>query len=170
LVRGTVGRVTTLSRSDRPLFDRREFAGYLKRRIPHPLDDKVLTAVVDPRKRAAMTPEDVSVLAVFGHRKAVEAVRNSDIQALSSGFLAAAIAVELQGDMRDVFMGLAPLFRSAGLLGARTEDIVAGLTSAGASAQSVDEIRRFAERPLANRSLEAFGLREEGSGSDFRYV
>lgn len=91
----TAGRVIILSRNG-PLFDRREFAGYLKRRIPHPLDDKVFTAMVDPQKRAAMAPEDVSVLAVFGHRKAVEAVRTSDIQTLNSGFLAVAIAVDLQ--------------------------------------------------------------------------
>lgn len=48
-------------------------------------------------------------------------------------------------------MALAPLFHSACLLNTRTEDTVASLTFAGASAQSVDEIRRFAERPSAER-------------------
>jgi hypothetical protein len=166
----TSGRVIILSRSSGPLFDRREFAGYLKRRIPHPLDGEVLAAIVDPRKRAMMAPEDVGVLAVFGHRMAIEAVRTSDIQTLNSGFLAVAIAIDLQGDAREVFTALAPLFRSADLLNARIEDMVTGPAFAEASAQSVDEIRRFAGRSPANRSLKAFGLREEGSGSDFRYV
>jgi hypothetical protein len=139
------------------LLDRREFAGYLKRRIPDPLDDKVLTALIDPQKRAVMTPDDVSVLAVFGQREAVEAVRISDIRRLDSEFLAVAIAIDLQGDMREVFMALAPLLHSAYLLNRGIEDIAAALTSAGASAQSVKEIQRFAKRPSANRSLKAFG-------------
>jgi hypothetical protein len=48
--------------------------GYLKLRISHPLDARVLAAVADPERRAVMVPEDVGVLSVFGHRKAVEAV------------------------------------------------------------------------------------------------
>lgn len=151
-------------------FGHREFAGYLKRRIPHPLDAKVLAAIKDPQKRAVMTSDDVAVLTVFGHRQAVEAVRTSVVDALMTGFFAVAIAIDLHGDTRDVFMALAPLFRSAELLNTRTEDILAGLRLAGASAQSVYEIQRFGDRPVANRSLSAFGLREEGSGVEFRYV
>lgn len=159
-----------MSRSDKPVFDLREFAGYLKRSTPHPLDEKVLAAISSPQRRAAMTPDDVSVLTVFGHREAVEAVRTSDIQTLNYGFFAVAIAVDLKGNMPEVFMALAPLFHSANLLNARTEDIVVGLMDAGASTEAIDEIRRFAGRPAANRSLKAFGLREEGSGRSFRYI
>lgn len=164
------GWVTILSRSDGSLFGRREFAGYLKPRIPHQLDDMVLAAIRDPRKRAAMTPGDVSVLAVFGHRKAVEAVRTSTVQTLLAGFLAVAVAIDLHGDMRDVFMALAPLFRSAELLNEQMEDIAASLNAADISEQAVDDILRFGGRPVSNRSLSAFGLREEGAGLDFRYV
>jgi hypothetical protein len=159
-----------LSRSDSRFFARREFAGYLVFRIPHQLDDKVLVAISDPQRRAAMTPEDVDVLSVFGHRKAVEAVRNSTVQTLMDGFLAVAVAIDLQGDMREVFMALAPLFRSAELLNAQIDDLVASLISQDVSNQAVDEVRRFAERPISSRSLSAFGLREEGASTDFRYI
>ncbi len=91
-------KVTTLPRNDSPPFSRREFAGYLKMRIPHPLDAKVLVAVKDPKLRAAMVPEDISILSVFGHRKAVEAIRSGSLEALRDGFLAVAVAIGLHGD------------------------------------------------------------------------
>jgi hypothetical protein len=75
------------------------------------------------------------------------------------GLFAVATAVDLKGDMPEVFMAFAPVFHSANLLNKRTEDIVVGLMDAGASTEPIDEIRRFAGRQAANRSLKAFDLR-----------
>ena len=164
------GKVTILPLDDGPLFARREFAGYLKMRIPHPLDEKVLLAINDSKLRAAMTPEDVSVLSVFAHRKAVEAVRSASPDALRDGFLAVAVAIGLTGDIREVFMALAPLFHSAQLLHVTDEEILESLSDLGVSRSSIDEIRKFSQRPEKGKSLSSMGLRQEGSGANLRYV
>lgn len=166
----TTGPVIILPLNDRSVFGRREFAGYLKLRIPHALDDRVLAVLKNPRMRAAMGPDDVGILSVFGHRKAVEAVRSSSSEVLIDGFLAVAVAIDINGDTREIFRALAPLFHSARLLSVGNEEILAAVASRGASSASLDEIRRFSQRPERDKSLSAMGLREEGTGNDFRYV
>jgi hypothetical protein len=162
--------VIILSQDDKRFFGRREFAGYLRLRIPHPLDAKVLSAIQDARIRTKMGPGDVGVLSVFGHRTAVESVRSSSLDVLRQGFLAIAVAIDLDGDMREVFRSLAPLFHSARLLNVTDEEILSSLRPWGASAMSVEEIRRFSERPENAKSISAMGIREEGFGEQFRYV
>jgi hypothetical protein len=109
--------VIILPQGDGGTFSRREFAGYLKARMPSPLDARVLAVIRDPRERAALGPGDVGVLSAFGHRKAVEAVRTSSALALADGFLGLATAIDLNGDIREVLMALAPAFHSAELYG-----------------------------------------------------
>ena len=67
-------------------------------------------------------------------------------------------------------MALAPLFHSARLLHVADREILANLASLQAPSSSLDEIRRFSQRPEEHRSLSAMGLRQQGSGADFRYV
>jgi hypothetical protein len=141
-----------------------------KLRIPHPLDARVLAAVADPERRAAMVPEDVGGLSVFGHRKAVEAVRSGSPEVLRAGFLGVAVAIDLHGDIREVFRVLAALFHNARLLNVTDEEITAFLASAGVSPSSLNEVLRFSQRPEKDKSISAMGLREEGVGEKFRYV
>jgi hypothetical protein len=64
------------------MFRSRDCAGYLRFPIPHPLDARVLASLNDRRMRDRMQPADVGILAIFGYRKAVEAVRTNNVATL----------------------------------------------------------------------------------------
>lgn len=149
------------------MFRMREFAGYLSYPIPHPLDNRVLAALTDREKREKLQPNDVGILAIFGHRKAVEAVRFSNISTLKEGFLAVAVANELNGDYREVCMGLAVLFYCARLLRLTDNEVIDWVVASGFSHKAVDTLWAFSQQTERDRSLSSFGLHATGSGSDF---
>jgi hypothetical protein len=149
------------------MFRSREFAGYLRFPIPHPLDARVLAALTDRRMRDQMKPDDVGILAVFGHRKAVEAVRTRNVATLKEGFLGTAVASELNGDYREVCMGLVVLFHCARLLQVPDQEVIDWAAASGYSQEAVDTLQAFSRRTERDRALSAFNLRETGSGHDF---
>jgi hypothetical protein len=149
------------------MFRSREFAGYLRFPIPHPLDARVLTAITDSRMRNRMNPGDSGILAVFSHRKAVEAVRKGSATMLKEGFSGAAAAIELNGDIREVFLGLVVLFHCARLLHVADKEVIEWIASSGFSPEAVETIQGFSRRSERDRSLAAFHLREQGSGENF---
>lgn len=149
------------------MFGRREFAAYLILPIPHPLDARVLTAIHDPAMRDKMNPDDVGTLAIFAHRKAVEAVRAGNVALLKEGFIAIAVAIELNGDYREEAMGLAVLFHCARLLQVSDQEAIDWVAASGFSQDAVDTVRAFSQRSERGRDLSAFNMRERGAGQDF---
>jgi hypothetical protein len=149
------------------MFRRREFAAYLILPIPHPLDARVLAAITDPAMRNRMTPDDAGILVIFGHRKAVEAVRNKSVALLKEGFIGIAVAIELNGDYREEAMGLVVLFHCARLLQVPDQEAIDWVASSGFSHDAVQTIRAFSRRSERERALSAFNMRESGAGKDF---
>jgi hypothetical protein len=149
------------------MFRRREFAAYLILPIPHALDARVLAAINDLEMRNKMTPDDVGVLVIFAHRTAVEAVRTRSVVLLQEGFIAIAVAIELNGDYREEAMGLVVLFHCARLLQVSDQEAVGWVASSGFSQDAVDTIRAFSQRSERDRAFSAFNMRERGSGKDF---
>lgn len=84
--------------------------------------------------------------------------------------LSVAVAFDLHGDVREIFLALAPLFHSARLLGIPDQEAIAWIGRCGASPYSVAELTRFSQRTERDKSLAAMGLREEGEGQAFRYT
>lgn len=149
------------------MFRRREFAGYMILPIPHPLDARVLAAINDRELRNKVSPDDAGILAIFAHRKAVEAVRNSSVALLKEGFIGIAVAIELNGDYREEAMGLVAPFYCARLLPVPDQEAIDWVASSGFSQHAVDTIRRFSQRPERDRAVSAFNMCESGSGKDF---
>ena len=122
------------------MFRMRDFAGYIGFPIPHLQDARVLAALRDRAMRDRMNPDDVGILAIFCHRKAVEAVRTHDVAMLREGLLGIAVASELNGDYREVCMGLAVLFYCARLLHVTDKEIIDWAVASGFSQQTVDTL------------------------------
>lgn len=149
------------------MFRMRDFAGYIGFPIPHPQDARVLAALNDRKMRDRMGPDDVGILALFCHRKAVEAVRTNNVAILQEGIVGIAVASELNGDYREVCMGLATLFYCARLLHVTDQEVVDWGASAGFSQKALDTLQAFSRRTDRDRALSSFGLREVGQGRDF---
>lgn len=149
------------------MFRSREFAGYLLFPIPHPLDDYVLATITDREKRNKLNPDDAGILAIFGHRKAVEAVRNNSVATLKEGFYGIGVAIELNGDYREEAMGLVVLFHCTGLLHVTDKEAIEWVASSDFSQDAVDKVQAFSRRTERERSLSAFSMKESGSGQDF---
>jgi hypothetical protein len=150
-----------------PMFRMRDFAGYIGFPIPHPQDARVLAALNDGRKRDQMSPDDVGILAIFCHRKAVEAVRTSNVATFREGILGIAVASELNGDYREVCMGLATLFYCARLLHVTDQEIIEWAVTSGFSEKAVDTLQAFSRRTERDRALSSFGMHAFGQGRDF---
>ena len=150
-----------------PMFRMRDFAGYIGFPIPHPQDAYVLAALTDRGKRDKMNPDDVGGLALFCHRKAVEAVRTNNVATMHEGILGIAVASELNGDYREVCMGLAVLFYCARLLYVTDKELIDWAVSSGFTQKAVDTLRAFSQRTERDRSLSAFNLKVTGAGHDF---
>ncbi|HKS69671.1 MAG TPA: hypothetical protein VJQ45_04595 [Ktedonobacterales bacterium] len=149
------------------MFRMRDFAGYIGFPIPHPQDARVLAALNDRKMRDRMTPDDVGILALFCHRKAVEAVRTNNLAILREGLLGIAVASELNGDYREVCMGLATLFYCACLLQVTDKELIDWAIASDFSQKAVDTLQAFSRRTERDRALSAFNLRVTGSGHDF---
>lgn len=149
------------------VFRMRDFAGYLLIPIPHALDAYVLAALTDRGKRDKMNPDDVEVLAIFCHRKAVEAVRTNNVATLYESIQGIAVASELNGDYREVCMGLAVLFYCACLLHVSDQEVIDWAATSGFSQKAVDTLRAFSQRTERDRALSAFNLKVTGAGHDF---
>jgi len=149
------------------VFRMRDFAGYLLIPIPHALDTYVLAALTDRGKRDKMNPDDVGVLAIFCHRKAVEAVRTNNVATMHEGILGIAVASELNGDYREVCMGLAVLFYCARLLRVTDDEIIGWAVASDFSQKAVDTLQAFSRRTERDRTLSAFNLKVTGTGHDF---
>ena len=149
------------------MFRMRDFAGYIGFPIPHPQDARVLAALNDRKMRDRMTPDDVGILALFCHRKAVEAVRTNNLATLQEGLLGIAVASELNGDYREVCMGLAALFYCARLLHVPDKELIDWAIASDFSQKAVDTLQTFSQRTERDRALSAFNLRVTGSGHDF---
>jgi len=149
------------------MFRMRDFAGYIGFPIPHPQDARVLAALNDRKMCDRMGPDDVGILALFCHRKAVEAVRTNNVAILHDGILGIAVASELNGDYREVCMGLAVLFYCARLLHVSDKEVIDWAVASDFSQKAVDTLQVFSQRSERDRALSAFGLREVGQGRDF---
>ena len=153
------------------------FHGLRLRRIPHPLDEVVSVVVhayrnaTPPGRRAMLVDLPVmsaGVLCTYAERLAAVAVRAGSIVPLHDGLVAVGMAVEALDDERDHFYPLAAVNHSAAVLGVTFAALVNSVVDDLPTA-ALARLRAFAEREEGDRSLQAFGLRTEGSGDDFRY-
>ena len=149
------------------MFRIRDFAGYIGFPIPHPQDARVLAALNDRKMRDRMGPDDVGILALFCHRKAVEAVRTNDVATLHAGILGIAVASDLNGDYREVCMGLAVLFYCACLLHMTDKEVIDWAVASGFSQKAVDTLQAFSRRTEQDRALSSFAMHAFGQGRDF---
>lgn len=156
----------------------RDFNGYLRRRIPHPLDE-VVSAVVskyrdgDAHNRKAMvdavTPRVAGVLNSYGERMAAMAVRTSLQDYLIKALLGMGMAISALEDRRDVFPALAAVNDSARRIDCQLSDLL-GQIETLLPVDAAREFRAFTERRDRDKSLSAMGIGASGAGNEFRYV
>jgi hypothetical protein len=157
--------------------DDKQFNGYRLRRIPHPIGDVVAGVVGayrdgSPAERQAilseMTAKPAAVLCAAAERLAGTAVRTGSVDPLRQALVAVGMAIEALDDDRDHLYPCAATDHSAALLGTSLAPLVnsvADVLPPGALAK----LRAFDECDLRDRSLQAFGLRTDGDGDNFRY-
>jgi hypothetical protein len=155
----------------------KQFNGHRLRRIPHPLDD-LIDGVVDAYRKATpsqrqammseMTTTAAGVLCGFAERLAAVAVRTRSIEHLHRALVAVGMSVEALEDDRDHLYPLAAVHHSAVILGFNfttlVDSVARELPTVGLA-----RLHAFDRREERDRSLQAFGLRTDGEGEDFRY-
>lgn len=157
------------------LSDKR-FDGYLKKPIPHALDDVVarfideLTTMSKEGREAVREHVDLSgaqVLNVYAERMAVAAVRLRAQNLLDRALIAIATAGAV--DYRENLMVLALIDHSAGLLGTTLEQVILRVADYLPSV-ALDRMQKYCEREPSERAIRRMGYAAQGHGSEFRYV
>jgi hypothetical protein len=155
----------------------KQFNGHRLRPIPHPLDD-VVGGVVHAYRNAMpaerrvllvdVTARSAGVLCAYAERLAAVAVRAGSVEPLHDALVAVGMAVEALDDDRDHLYPLAAVNHTAAMLGVTLAALVDSVANELTPA-ALARLRAFDEREERDRSLEAFGLRTDGSGHEFRY-
>ena len=158
--------------------DGKRFNGYLRIRLPHPLDAVVHTALAayrdsSPADRALLidtiNPGVASVLNAYGERMAAMAIRSNSLKPLHDALLAVGIAQTRLDDWRDTLYSLVTVNHSAGLLGTDLDRLIGGIAN-DLPQGALDAFRTFTARADRDKSLACMGLAAKGSGAEFRYV
>lgn len=185
--RATVGRGIILSRRDDKksskepvsgaiLRDRR-FNGYLRTKLPHPLDAEVESIVIaylnGPASARGVLLDSLrgrpaSVLSLYGQRMASMAVRTGSVDPLRRGVVSVGMAEGRLDDYRTNLFVLSTINDAASLISTTLGKIIDGLKYVLPSA-SLEALRAFDQRDERGKSLSAFGRRRQGSGEDFLY-
>ncbi|WP_329338161.1 hypothetical protein OG866_25610 [Streptomyces sp. NBC_00663] len=156
----------------------RRFNGYLKVRLPHPLDAEVKAVVVAYWAGSAEGKEGLlegvdgrvaGVLNAYAQRMASIAVRTGSVDDLRRGVVAAALAHGRLDDYRNSLFVLSTVHDSASLIGTSLGKVLDGLKGVLPPA-GLDTLRTFDRRDERSKSLKAFGRRRSGAGDTFRYV
>jgi hypothetical protein len=155
----------------------KQFNGHRLRRIPHPLDDVVAGVVGSyragpPIQRQAilseMTAKPAAVLCAWTERLAAIAVRTGSVDRLRQALVAVGMAIEAPDDESDHLYPCAAIDHSAALLGTSFAPLVDSV-AAELPPAALAKLRAFDGREMRDLSLQAFGLRTDGDGDDFRY-
>ncbi len=155
----------------------KQFNGHRLRRIPHPLDDVVAGVVGayrdgSPSEREAilseMTAIPAAVLCASAERLAPIAVSTGSVEPLRHALVAVGMAIEALDDTRDHLYPCAAVDHSAALLGTSFAALVNSV-AAELPPAALAKLRAFDGREGRDRSLQAFELRTDGDGDDFRY-
>jgi hypothetical protein len=156
----------------------REFNGYLRRRIPHPLDDvvdEVVAAYRDgsPETRREMesdlTERVAGVLSVYGERMAAVAVRSRSPEPLRRGLVGMGMADAALDDDRMNLIVLAAVHHSAETIGTDLATVIDDVADE-LPESALERFRAFTRRPERSKSLHAMGLGTMGAGDTFRYT
>jgi hypothetical protein len=156
----------------------KQFNGYLKRRIPHALDDVVDSAVAAYRSASgavrkamlgALDPGVAAVLSVYGERMAAVAVRSRSAAPLRRGLVAMGMAEGALADSRENLIVLAAVNHSADTIGTELSRLLDELAP-DLPERALVSFRAFTGRNERDKSLEAMGLRTVGAGESFRYA
>ena len=124
-------------------------------------------ATFDQLKQAM--PRDADrVLGAFAERAASIAVRHQDARELRAGLLAAAIALAMSGDPKEVLPTLALLYRAAEMIGhdPNLEFANANELTGGRAGGLVDFLRRAPE----DQTIQAMGYEEGDDKRGFRFL
>ncbi len=119
-------------------------------------------------RRVPLNREHGVTLCTFAERMASLAVRRHSPEDLRLGLLALALAASVSRDIRDEIVVMAPLWRSAEILGL---DPVSEFTAAGEAVDGLggQQLLSFAARSPRDRSLQAMGYIESSDEGGFRY-
>jgi hypothetical protein len=153
----------------------------LPARMPPPLPDdmdavieKILTAFIEAPDaerdgwRERLNTYGCKRFLRFASHMAVEAVRLNSEHCIELGLAAVAMESGRQ-DYRDSLFPVATLYHSAQKLNLNVGLLFAQAVALALPGHLRNELKRFPSRPEAQRSLEAFYLREVGTDEDFHY-
>ena len=163
--------------------DRRKFevlkpavnVGYGRKELPSPRDGEIRELLVSTADSVQfeqvmlLMPRGADgVLAAFAERAASIAVRHQDERELRAGLLAAALALALTDEPREVLPVLALLYRAAEMIGhdPRLEFSSANALTGGKATGLVD----FLQRSPEDRSIQAMGYEEGDDKQGFRFL
>ncbi len=148
--------------------------GYRTWPLPHERDKEIGRLVDHLGRRGfhgsgeTLDEQHGRVLREFAERMASLAVRRRSPEDLRLGLLALALAASVSRDIRDEIVVMAPLWRSAEILGL---DPVSEFTAAGEAVDGLggQQLLSFAARSPRDRSLQAMGYIESSDEGGFRY-
>jgi hypothetical protein len=128
-----------------------------------------LTVNVSFEQVMQLVPHDAdSVLSAFAERTASHAVRQQDERELRAGLYAAALALALTTDAREVLPAVALLYRAATMIGRDPDREFAAVSHwIGDHASGLVD---FTRRAPADRTIEAMGFVEGADENGFRFL
>lgn len=147
---------------------------YHKRRLPVPYDDVLSRAVrmlrdLPERERAdlreSLTDSERNTLGTFSFRMAELAVINRDPKCIAGGLLALVIS-DFRPEYQYGLMTLSLHYHSANLIGVAPAGLIEDAAQYASPTAAVRYLQGFIVHP---RTIGQMGLRETGSGADFRY-
>ena len=151
----------------------KDFNGYLRRRIPHELDQLVESVIDDylgassgirASMRERLSPRSASVLTVYCQRAASMAVRKGSTELVYRGLIGIGLGYEREDDKRQSLYPLVALYDSAQRLGVSFIELVE--RAAGKIPEVATEaLRDFDSRSERDKSLRSMGIATTGDGS-----
>jgi hypothetical protein len=157
------------------ILEPRNNVGYRREDVPCARDGQIRDLLLELADNASfeqvsgLVPRDADrVLTAFAERAASIAVRGKDERELRAGLLAAALALSLSDDERDVLPAVALLYRPATIIGRDPERAFAAVNDLtdGRAPRLVGFTRRTSE----DQAIEAMGFHEGADKNGFRFV
>ena len=159
--------VHALEQAENVVYGRESLPSARDRQIRDALLSAIMSSTFEELERILPEGSD-RTLRVFVERAASIAVRDRDQRELDAGLLAAALALTIAGDLRDVLVVLPLLYRAAEKIGRDPAlEFEAAYKRFGEHAVG---LLNFAKRRPEAKRIQAMGYKEGEDDSGFRFI
>lgn len=145
--------------------------------IPCQIDEKISDQVklfiqISPSERLIFYEKAEFIsgfFLTFAERSATLAVREQSRQRVLEGLIALIIENCRAGDYRDTLGSLVPLYHAASKIGLDADALLKEVASSYTDNEAAKHMKTFPDRPIHDKSLEAFFYREVNAPDGFKY-